>query len=231
MNTFPITLLDNFLKNPDSIRNFALSLKFNPSPGHHPGKRTNCISQFHPGFFNEINQKILSLFFPIDTSLNKENFQFKAQSYFNLSKNLENTGWIHRDDGIVLTAMIYLSPSDPNINRGTSFYTVKSNLIHYHKNEDDLLLEQNMSNHYKSGKLDPKLQQQKEEYEKTSYDKVLDVKDKYNRLVTFDPVSLFHKNNNINSLNSPDRLTFITFFESIKSYNVFPITRCKMFLN
>jgi len=225
MNTFPVTILDNFINNPNAIRKWALSLDYHSSlSGNYPGKRTKCLSTIHPGFYNEFNLKILSLFFNI------EGIEYKSNSFFHLSKNLEGTGWIHRDDNIILTCILYLSPSS-NINQGTSFYKLKPNLIHHLKNKNDFDTEKYMSKHYLTGKLSKQEYQTKEEYEKTSYDKILDIKDEYNRFISFDPVSLYHANNNISPLDESGRLTLITFFQSIKTFDTFPVLKSKQLLN
>ena len=42
--SFPITCYDNFYKDPDTIRKFALTLDYTTDGGFSPGFRTKCLS-------------------------------------------------------------------------------------------------------------------------------------------------------------------------------------------
>lgn len=217
MNTIPVTILDNFLDNPDALRNFALTLEYFSSPkGNYPGKRTICLSNINPTFFNFINKKILNLFFPDTTQI-----EFNAFTQFHLSKSHQKIGYIHQDSEMQITAIIYLSPFNPYTNNGTSFFNLKKDKFlpsdHVYNDMPDYYLEKNTPN---------KILLRKEKWEKENFNKVMDVKDEYNRLLAFDP-SIWHANNATPSSSSLDRLTLITFISTINSSFNYPVTRNK----
>ena len=58
MSTFPITCLDNFYKDPDKIREFALSCEYKKPSGNYPGLRTEQIKFIDAEFFNNFCFKL-----------------------------------------------------------------------------------------------------------------------------------------------------------------------------
>ena len=220
MLTVPITILDDFLNNPETIREFGLSLEYAPSATNNfPGKRTRCLSQIHSGFFNYLNHRILNLFFP---SIPKT---WSSSMFFHLSKDLEKTGWIHQDS-VQITSIIYLSPQSPKVNKGTSLYELKQNSIHPYNNQRDYNLNNDRISHYSTNKIPLETYNNKTLWEENTFNKILDIPDKFNRLVCFDPYT-YHANNNIKSEDSKDRLTLITFIKDISHPTNFPIPRSK----
>jgi hypothetical protein len=222
MITVPTTILDNFLDNPKDIRNFGLKLKYTQAElGNYPGKRTECLSQIHPEYYNYINTTILSLFFPSEPIPT-----WDAITQFHLTKNLEKTGWIHQDPNIQITALIYLSNDDPSVNRGTSFFELKSGLISPFNNKGERSLYNYMPKHYLTGKIDQEVYEIKTKWEEKTFNKTLNIKDKFNRIIIFDP-STFHANNIANTPELNERLTLISFIYGISSPFNFPIPRSK----
>ena len=61
-NFFPTTCIDNFYKDPDGIRNFALSLNYNDNSGNFPGLRTDNLNKIDAQFYKQSVNKLLSLF-------------------------------------------------------------------------------------------------------------------------------------------------------------------------
>lgn len=224
MITIPITILDDFLDNPKTIREFGLSLNYSQSPmGNFPGKRTKCISTIHPPLFEYISKKTLSLFFP------NSPITWEATMYFHLSKDLEKTGWIHQDP-FQITSLIYLSPPTPNVNRGTSLYKLLSNKFHPYNSPKESDIYKNMPSHYITDKISQETYNKKSQWEEKTFHKILDIPDMFNRLICFDP-STYHANNNIKSPNSQDRLTLITFYNNLSHPSNFPIPRSKQTLS
>ena len=224
MITVPVTVLDDFLDNPNAIRNFALSLNYTQSPiGNYPGGRTECISQIHSPFYSYVSKKILNLFFPTELKTGT------SSMYFHLSKDTEGTGWIHQDNAQI-TSIIYLSPEDLEINRGTSLYKLKENKFSPFNTPQENSIVNYMPDHYLTGKIDEKTHRVKNNWEEITFDKILDIPDRFNRLICFDPAT-YHANNNIKSPNSPDRLTLITLFYKISHPSNFPIPRSKQTLS
>ena len=222
MITVPITILDNFLHNSKSVRNFGLKLKYNQAElGNYPGKRTECLSNIHPEYYSYINTLILSLFFP-----SKPLPTWQAHTQFHLTQNLEKTGWIHQDDNVQITALIYLSDDDPNVNRGTSFFELKPGLISPYNTKKEKDLYNHMPEHYLTGKIPQEIYKMKTEWEEKTFNKILNVKDKFNRILIFDP-STFHANNIANTPELNERLTLISFIKGISSPFNFPIPRSR----
>ena len=70
---FPTICVDDFYKNPDQIRQFALNLEYNNkdnATGDYPGKRTELLHLTHPNFFNTFCQKLFSIYFDFQINLN-----------------------------------------------------------------------------------------------------------------------------------------------------------------
>ena len=218
----PTTILDNFLDNPDDIKEWALTLNFqSPTDNVYPGKRTECLSNiFHP-FFHLLNNKILSLLFPFSPPPS-----YSANTYFQYISDFEGSGWVHQDHNQI-TALIYLSPPDPNINRGTSMYKLKKGTIHplFHTYNIPNFFDKRKK-HYLSGKINNETLLEKDKFEKNTFEKILDVKDEYNRLLVFDP-KIYHTNNSFSSPSSTKRLTLISFIDNIVSPYSFPSIRSK----
>lgn len=216
MTTIPLTILDNFLDNPDAIRDFALSLELTPHPeGKWPGKRSKNISEIHPLFYNYINKKILNLFF-------EDSIEFKCDLSFQLLEDYQGEGWIHQDPSI-FTFIIYLSKED-EVNCGTSLYNLKLDKFHPINSSKDHDFQTSRIDHHKTKFLPIDIQSQKSKYRESHFIKSIDIKDKYNRLLCFSS-ELFHSANTFsNTKNS--RLTLIGFVNYISSCNL-PIIRSK----
>ena len=221
MNFLPYTIYDNFLRNPDTIKNWALTLNYTSPPVPiFPGKRTECLSKINPSFFHHYNSKILSLFFSNDV-----NYEFNAITQFHLSKDIEEKGWIHQDPAI-FTALLYLSDEDPNVNRGTSLYEMKPDVVPGEANFD--FLNSIKYEQYGTGKIDKEKNKIKEDYENNNFNKILDIKDKYNRIFCFDSSGeIFHSSNNHSSPSSKERLTLITFINEVRTNEMFPIVKSR----
>jgi len=222
VNTIPVTILDNFLSNPNDVKNFSLNLEYTQAKfGNYPGKRTECLSKIHPEYYRYINTSILSIFFPSNPPPT-----WDALTQFHLTQNLEKTGWIHQDPNIQITALIYLFDENPSINRGTSLFELKPGLISPFNNKEEKNLYNHMSKHYLTGKISQEIYEMKTKWEKNTFNKILNIKDKFNRILIFDP-SIFHANNIVNTPELNERLTLISFIKGISSPFNFPIPRLK----
>ena len=157
----PVTILDNFLDNPDTIRDWGLSLPYtSSSEGRWPGKRTECLSIIHPPLFDYINRKVLSLFF-------ENPLEYKCGLAFQLMEDYPGTGWVHQD-GSLFTYIIYLSPEN-EINCGSSLYELKPNKIHNINSSKDLSDNNLRNEHYKMKIFPPTTQKIKSQIEDTNY--------------------------------------------------------------
>lgn len=123
MSLYPITVIENFLENPDSVRTFALSQKYQyrhqlkDAQYVFPGGRTKEISLINKPYYENISRKIISLFHNEENDkmrwLISTNFQSVAEEY--------GRGVIHTDSNTVFAAVLYLSPDAP-LNAGTSLF-------------------------------------------------------------------------------------------------------------
>lgn len=217
MVTIPVTILDNFLENPNSIRDWGLSLPYTSSPdGRWPGKRTDCLSLIHPPLHDFINRKVLSLFFEETPKT------YITKQYFQLIENYQGEGWVHQDPNL-FTYLIYLSKED-KVNCGTSLYTLKPNKVHNINSPQDLNNLSLKTHHHETASISPEVQKIKNHYLSSNYNKTLDVKDMYNRLLCFSSEQ-FHSANYFNNDKTP-RLTLIGFVYNTSKSNI-PILRSK----
>ena len=150
-NFFRTTCIDNFYKNPDGVRNFALSLDYNDNSGNFPGLRTDNLINIDAQFYKQSLNKLLSLFFQVDiTDLEKidcyatTNFQ-KIYPYHSDKNNILNMCYIHTDNifgGIAAVIYLYPNPSMDHLNLligGDSFYSkieiinIFGNIVHSKK--------------------------------------------------------------------------------------------------
>ena len=148
MKTIPLTIVDNFFDNPDSVKKFSEKLEFfSPTPQFHPGKRTKCLSEIHPTFYNYVNKKVLRLFFEDVVDV-----RYKSSLYFQKIENYEGKGWIHQDDNL-FTFMVYFHQPNPKINCGTSIWSLNSDLIHSINSNEEFYHSGKRRDHYKTGKV------------------------------------------------------------------------------
>ena len=220
MTTIPVTILDNFFDNPDTIRDWALSLEYKPDPeGRWPGVRTTDLKNIHYPFYNYVYRKIFKLFFSNYVT------DYTCDLSFQLVEDYEDTGWIHQDSSL-FTVIIYLFKEN-NINCGTSLYNLSPNKIHPFNHSNDIELYEKRLNISKNLKYSPDIIKNKKEYESSTFEKILDIKDRYNRLICF-PSEQFHAANYLTNGTSNSRLTIIGFVDSISLNNeTYPVIRSK----
>ena len=222
MITIPTTIIDDFLHNPEEVREWGLNLPYEPNNDYiYPGQRTKSLQHIHPIYYSYLMERIFTLFFPLKVDTPRT---YYGDIFFHKTIEFEGDGWVHQDDNI-FTFIIYLSPEDSKINRGTSFY--KLNSFHpYHQSELNDKFIGLRYKHYRDGTLSEKEFYLKKQYENNRFSKILDINDRFNRFNAFSS-ELFHKNNNLYSSASPDRLTLIGFIYNLPPDSVFPISRSK----
>jgi hypothetical protein len=223
---FPTLCVDNFYKDPDSIRQFALSLDYQKPPsGQYPGKRTDALHGIDRTFFDAFCEKLFSIYYdfltPIDWVVNTS-FQL-INPMSDSENNAKNTGWIHTDyrkDGDpIFAGIIYLTP-DINPKCGTSIFKIneKSKFFGPHIEE----IEQVKRKFYLSGvddDYDNVLKATNDCFTETArFDNI------YNRLVSFD-AKTFHAANNFYTEGQP-RLTQVFFVHSLTTESRYPLDRC-----
>ena len=223
MKHFPLTVVDDFFKNPDYIREFALKQEYLSSEGgKFPGERTRELRHLDDNLRQRITQKIFATFF---RSYSSDQCQMDVWMYFQkilpydhlVRNSILNSGWIHRDRGYDLGGLIYLNPFSYT-EAGTSFHRQNQeynnspehrfNWYKTHENEHEYL------RHLK--------------YNHKAHDEVVTVGNVYNRLVMYEGQNIPHKENSFWVNDYEPRLTLIFFVKNLKS-NTSPILRTQEF--
>ena len=213
MVTIPLTVLDNFFDNPNSIVNWGLSLESRYDVNHTwPGKRTNNLKFVHLPFYKHVCNKVLTLFF-------ENPVEFDIDLRFQLIEEYKGKGWIHQDP-TVFTFLIYLHKETPEIDCGTTLWSLDPNLVSPINSEKDLSLFNSRIEHHKNNKFTPEDQS----YHYKKFKKEISIPDKFNRLIAFSSEH-FHSANNFDNNSSP-RLTLIGFVKNLKTSKL-PIIRSK----
>ena len=218
LDLIPITIVDNFFKDPDYIRSEALKLNYGEIKSKSPGMRAICP----PNIAEIVTKKIFALL----VDMNKHIIEGKLDLYFQLTtKELEH-GWVHSDANgrFYFAGVIYLTPNAP-LSGGTSIYrsiTLEPNL--------DLMEElQAIKTDFYLGKSND-LQKFKENKKQNNslFHKTVDISNIYNRLVMY-PVNEFHSENILFGETKEDaRLTLVFFVSHIASNTALPIDRMNL---
>ena len=131
------TIVDNFLEDPNAIRNVALSAEF-PITGNFPGKRSYQCDRLYNDTIKKklefiLNKKITDWFDHYDKNTDKiENVD---TSCFQICLKDDKT-WVHYDPN-EYTAILYLTPNAP-IEAGTGIYRhIESGIYRYF--EDNII--------------------------------------------------------------------------------------------
>jgi len=215
MTTIPLTVLDNFFDNPNTIRDYALSLEYKSDEENYPGKRSKPLHILNTDLFHYTNNKVLSLFFT-----DYKEVRYEVYASFQIIEKHPGEGWVHQDPNL-FTFIIYLHESNPNINCGTSLWSLNSNVICPIKNE----FERSYFNDKRTAHhLHSKYDKEAVNSFNRNFTKEISIPDKYNRLVAFSS-ELFHSANFYDNNLSP-RLTLIGFVNNV-SNNSLPVIRSK----
>ena len=142
---FPLTVVNDFFEDPYSVIEYANSLKYFNEDKNYPGERTKDLYEINPEFYNAINNKILSIFFDREKSIEaKSCIFFQKETHEELKKMGKAAHWIHRDDLYEIIFIVYLNP---NLNAGTSVYKQKKDfsVSPHNVNGPSLFNKKNMS--------------------------------------------------------------------------------------
>lgn len=201
---FPnLTCIDNFLDDPDKV--IELSKKFEYSNClRSPGSRTEHLFYLDFEFFNWINLKICSVFYPMEIT----NIRFGADTFFQRTKKLEHDNWVHEDD-VRFTAILYLNKEDT---AGTSIFKPVGfggqDLDQRAKLKYDYFINEN--NDLPDDKI--KLIGDTKQENNAAFVKTASAEGIYNRLVIFDG-NTYHASNPMDT--EHERLTLISFIKDI----------------
>ncbi len=124
---FPSLCFDQFYKDPDSVREYALSLDgYTNMYGAHPGLRCRMLYDYDKQFYRSTVDKFLSLYMLSGVSCNCSTYFQKIHRFSSDPNDPVNQGWIHHDGVVNIAGVIYLDP-EPVSDNGTSFYNPKGN--------------------------------------------------------------------------------------------------------
>ena len=220
----PVSCIDNFYEDPDSVRDFALSLDYY-SPNKHenfPGKRTTSLFLIDENFHYFSIEKVVSSFFDSESMPECRAYtQFQKIPTFNSDRHHPmNRGWAHKDDDFpnsTLSAVVYLNKNTcPD--SGTKILSPKKGYENYNFSIEDKIIRGSLYHkHFFGDKdVDQDLYSKTIQNHNSKFDTTIEFKNVYNRLIAYDGV-LWH---NQSSFWVPEeyRLTqvfFIFFSENI----------------
>lgn len=213
---WPTICVDNFFEEPEKVKQFSDTLKFNKDPlGKWPGERTMHLHEINKEFFEFVTKKIISILFP----MNYRDMRWQAiQMFQKINGNIyKNNGWVHSDSPNELTAIVYLSN---HLKCGTSLFKPKKffyNVINNNFKEE----------FYKEvNKITAENKYLNENNER--FEKIHTIDSRLNRIVIFDSNHFHAAEKFIEENINEDRLTLITFFTTISgNYNKYPLTEMK----
>ena len=136
MNLYPVTIINDFYDNPDTIRQFALAQKYkfrHEEEGLnyvYPGCRTQDLHTLDPSLQAMVLKKFVSVFHIPEHDL----MQWSISSSFQSVSEIYKEGVIHTDTNTIFAGVLYLTPDAP-FNSGTSLYRKNAtfNQEHYQK--------------------------------------------------------------------------------------------------
>ena len=214
---FPTLCVDDFYKNPEQIRDFALSLEYSKPEGIYPGERTKYLHEIDKKLFQQFCEKLFSLFFNYKVELCDWKIETRFQKTYSFTddpKNLINSGWDHLDNNVFAAGIIYLNKNN-TIDSGTTIskltkdidvfdYSIRDKM--YHDRLEDI------------DKYENALEKHRKHFEDT-----IIFKNVFNRMICYDS-SQWHRETNLFYENEP-RLTQVFFIHDVKAES-FPVERC-----
>lgn len=213
---YPTTFVDNVFENPDAVREYALQQEYNTDNIHtdYPGVRSRPIAELNSRLDKQIISTILNQYYDLQTT----DVNAIWSSYFQIvPKENSDTGLIHRDHKVTLSAITYLNKEVSGW--GTSLW---------HPTKVDPL--DNVSEEYIAEKFKTKNDTSWNDFieeKKSYYKQILSVDNVYNNMIIFSGHRA-HKADLHNPVASEDRLTIVTFIDSIIGPEI-PWLRAKKF--
>tara|TARA_R110000824_G_scaffold328191_1_gene515034 strand:- start:121 stop:840 length:720 start_codon:yes stop_codon:yes gene_type:complete len=228
-NSFYPSVVDSFLKTPDKIREYALTLDYNPSSTlSFPGTRSKDLESFNPQFKKDFITKVLKIYCPEETANsathNKSLVYFQKHHLYSEDKHkAENKGWIHQDHDLFnsIAGVVYLTPN-ADLECGTSLYRAKNKRVTV-KDWNRGEFETQKYNLLRFNKLD------KDKYRKAHkdwqgrFEETVRINNVYNRLIVYSSTE-YHSINKY-QVSDKERLTIVFFIQGIKGI---PIPKLKL---
>ena len=235
-NVFPTSIFDNFYDDPDSVREYALSLEYRNWRGTYPGLRSKPLPEINKGFWQRSYHKVLSMFGDYyhtedDTNYTVDSCFQKISRFSSDPEDPVNAGYIHNDEPADLAAVVYLD-KDPFINNGTSLYVkdnpsslLLSEVKHKRRVAESVLGVSETSNIDDIQKYRESIIENNKQYTLT-----VEVKNCYNRMIAYSG-NQWHSQTNYYMPSDEDfRLTQVFFFYDMKlPIELIPQNRCNRY--
>jgi hypothetical protein len=210
MRNFPVVVVDNFFKEPNKVRNFALHQEFKRFENvSHAGLVTDCLSIIEPSLYNEFLKKFFSIYYDFKF----EELNWIVEAKFQKTGDNFESGWIHQDSNHYannkVAGIIYLSPNAP-LQSGTSIYKTKNNVL-----LPSINAEAKYAHYYSNGNSE-ELKKLKEQ-EKEQFEETINVSNVYNRLISFD-TDEYHAAQNYFGQGNESRLILVFFVNKLDAH-------------
>ena len=205
--SYPITIIDDFLDNPEAVREWGISISKEYHPLRiYPGKRSQNLVQVYPEFAHSIYKRVLSVFYENIPS------QHEGGIYFDIiEKNTYEEGWVHQDPTDI-SFVIYLNKEYKN-NCGTSIYKPNPLTIAPPSNTSQIM--DIKSQDFLNKKTTEEGRKARNIFN-SHYKNVLNVNPLFNRCLIF-PGSHPHSVNNIDTGTDEDRFIIMGYISKLIS--------------
>lgn len=205
MYYYPTVIIDDFFKDPLTIRKLAYQQETYKTSSRYSGERTDCLFTTVPRFADIVCTKILhSCGIPFKS--------YNAYLHFHTTGGeFGSYGWPHSDynyyEGSLYAALIYLNLDVEGLASGTSIFKLKA------LSEDKVERVASMRDSFKSGK-DNKVER---ENHYKNFEETVRVGGIFNRLVAYDGRRPHCGNDYFGDDKKEKRLTMIAFFNHIET--------------
>ena len=217
---YPTIIVDNFLKYPLDVREFALQFKFEPSDiGIYSGVRTKSLHNTHPNFFRSVCNKILQCY-----SIQYNGYN--ATMHFHLTgAEFGDSGWVHTDAGEDIppgiASIIYLNPQNNSIDTGTTLYK-----LHNLDRSGELVRDM------KTSFIEAEDKKELRRKNNLDYIPTTSVGNFLNRMVAYDTRTPHAGATYFGNDTTSSRLTLLTFFHRVESGDGYtPLRRAEAYSN
>jgi hypothetical protein len=200
---YPTVIIDDFLKDPLKVREYALTLDFTKGPNF-SGTRTEFLHNSNYFFAHQICDKILmSCGIPYNN--------YKAEVHFHLTgEEFGNEGWPHTDfdyeDDTKFASIVYLNIEPSSLNSGTSIFRNKNFL------SPDTVV-RDMQTSFQTGVDNVSLKKELHD----SYEETIRVGGIFNRMIAYDARRPHCGNGYFGRTKGEQRLTLLCFFKHIET--------------
>ena len=211
---YPISIIDNFFEDPDSVANLSKNLKYLPSAdGTWPGVRSDNLHLIDWRLFDNVCRKISHIFY---SNCESWTYQISFQRVMPFSENQydkKNCGWVHKDK-TNFGGVIFLT-REPDNDTGVTIYKSKSGYFSITSQEEQI-----KNKHFLGDTVDDDIFNQFYNSYHNQFEETIKIKNIYNRLVLFNNDTLHA----VQTYGTKERLT-IPFFNTNISNKLPPLYR------